>query len=522
MKHLILIAILIIAIWAFLPSHDEKSKETDGKKGQNPQTSSSSEKKYILKVYPDVYLPGTMPFNVGKPLEGIEKVAEEFETLYPDTKIHFVGVPTGLREWLVTQLSTGQAPDILHVNVEDVWQDVHKSWYVPLDEYLDAPNPFVKKGEPGSEKWWDMFKYQSITRGKAAPDGKNYCVCLDMIETAIFYNKDIFKKLGLAPPKDWVEFLDIQEKLQQAGYTPLLMVLPMYADWAVDLIFDQLYYDLLPGIDLMKDPTREEYLQGYLDWDEISFLYQKGFFTKKDKRFCELWRIMKEWRKYANKDIASADINKLFITQKGAMIWNSSFLVHKLARDPEIEFDWGVFYPPPIPSSYNSYCSGHDMCVIGGAAMQLTVTNSAFSDTGDIATSERLKRCIAFLQFLTLPRNADTVVNEISCLLPNIKGVDPHPELLPFDEILHRRYTTTKWIFTFDLKFNEVMTRMLDLYLNDGITYDEFLDWMERNLDSATKSVVYRKKLDLSGMEKNWIESAPERQKIKDLPDAAQ
>jgi hypothetical protein len=161
------------------------------------------------------------------------------------------------------------------------------------------------------------------------------------------------------------------------------------------------------------------------------------------------------------------------------------------------------------------------MCVIGGAAMQLTVTNSAFSDTGDIATSERLKRCIAFLQFLTLPRNADIVVNEISCLLPNIKGVEPHPELLPFDEILKKRYTTTKWIFTFDLKFNEVLTRMLDLYLNDGITYDEFLDWMDNNLDSATKSVVYRKKLDLNRYEEKWRELAPERKKMRDLPDAA-
>ena len=517
-KYIFLAFILIISLWAFHPPSKEKTVSPPGEK---PGSSITVEKKYILKVYPCVYMPGTMPFNVGKPLEGMKKVAEKFETLYPDTKIEYVDVPAILREWLVTQLSSGQAPDILHVNVEDVWQDVHKGWYVPLDPYLEKPNPFVAQGAPGSKQWWDIFKYETITRGKAAPDGKNYCICLDMIETGIFYNKDIFKKYHLSPPKDWLEFLKIHDTLQKEGYIPILMNTMMYADWGVDLIFDQLYAQLLPGIDLVRDPVREQYLQGYLDWDEISFLYNKGFFTKKDPRFRAIWPIMKNWRKYANKDIATGDINKLFITQKGAMMWNSSFFVYVLARDPQISFDWGVFYLPPIPPEVCPYADGHEMCVIGGAAMQFSVTNSAFSDTGDIATSERLKRCIAYLQFLSLPENTDIVVNEVFCLLPNIKGVNPHKELLPFDEILRKPYTTTKWFFTFDLKFNEVLIRQLELYLNDGISLEEYLDWMEKNLDYATKACIRRKSLDLTTLDKVWKEQAPIRAGMKDLPDGA-
>jgi len=30
------------------------------------------------------------------------------------------------REWLVTQLSSGAAPDVIQINVEDVWQDIQK------------------------------------------------------------------------------------------------------------------------------------------------------------------------------------------------------------------------------------------------------------------------------------------------------------------------------------------------------------------------------------------------------------
>ena len=514
-KNLLLIVILLIGFMAFLPpkeeSADTKSPTTQA---SDDAHESSVEIKYVLRVYPgNWYLPGMMIYNVGKPVENLRNVAAKFEELYPDTKIEFAGVPV-VREWLVTQLSGRLAPDILSINVEDVWQDTHKGWFISLDDYLNQPNPFVEKGQPGSEKWWDLFKYQAITRGKAAPDGKMYCITLDMIETAIFYNKDIFSKVGIDAPGDWIEFLEIQNKLREAGYIPFLGVLDWMVDWGVDLVFDQLYYPVLEGIDIVKEPLREQYLQGYLDWDEIAFLHSKGLFTENDPRYQSLWRILKEWRTYWNKDVVSADVLRLFYTQKGAMLWNASMLVDRLVKDPDLAFEWGVFYPPPIPKEYNQYCDGHMMCVIGGAATQLTLTNSAIKDTNNPATSERLKRCIAFLQFLTIPENAELVINEIAMMLPNINGVEPHAALMPFHDILQRRYTTTKWYFTFDLKFNEIMNRMLLLYLNDGISEDEHMNWTQKNLNAAIDSIMKRKKIDFEGFEQKWQELKPVRQSM--------
>lgn len=522
-KNVILLLLLLLAVWAFWPQAKDSSKEREGAPGTSRRRHDSAAREYVIKVSPEFYMPGTMPWNVGEPLEGFSRVAEEFEALYPDTRIEFVGVPSGLREWLVTQLSSGQAPDIFHVNVEDVWQDVHKGWYLPLDRYLEQPNPFVAEGDPGSEQWWDIFKYQAITRGKAAPDGKNYCITLDMVETGIFYNKDIFQKVGVTLPKTWQEFLEMMEKLRQAGYIPILMWDWHFSNWGMDLIFDQLYCDLLPGIDLKQDPVREQYLQGYLDWDEICFLHQKGFFTRDDPRFLEMWRLLKQLRHYTNQDLnrLSIDLTKLFVTQKGAMVWDGSWLVQRLTKDPDIDFEWGILYPPPMTPATSPYATGREMCVIGGSGIQLVVSNSAYRDTGDPDTSERLKRCIAFLQFLTTPENTGRVVNEISALLPNVKAAAVQKALEPFDEILQRRYTTAKWTYTFDLKFNEILERMLGLYLNDGISEDEFLDWMERNFASAIQSVTRRKRLDLSAFEARWQELAPERRTMKDLPRAS-
>ena len=518
-RHIPLVVILAAGVWALWPPSDDETTVRLGS-GSPRSGSAKAARRYQLRMAPGLYLPGTLPQSVGKPLRGLLEVAEKFERLYDDTHIEFVGYPD-VREWLVTQLSAGTAPDILNVNVENVWQDVQKGWYVALDEYLDQPSPFAKPDEPGSKQWWDVFKYQAITRGKAAPDGKSYCISYDMVETGIFYNKDVFDRLGLRPPKDWVEFLDGQARLRAAGYIPLIVRVQHATDWGVDLVFDQLYYPILRGIDLRKDPTREAYLAGYLDWDEICYLYGKGFFTRKDPRWRELWRILKDWRRHWGRDLSADDMMRLFITERGAMYWSGSWEVQKLARDPDIPFRWGIFYLPPIPPSFSPYSGGHEMCVIGGAAMQYVVTNSALKDTGDPATSERLKRAIAFLQFLTVPENADLVTNEVLSMLPNVRGVQPHRELRPFDEFLQRRYTTTKWWFTFDMRFNEVFLRMCDLYLNDGIAEEPYLEWTEKNLDFAVKTTLRRKKVDLEALDRAWRELAPLRAGVKGLPDGA-
>lgn len=480
----------------------------------------SGEVKHVLKIFPGLYVPGTVPFGATKPLEGMNKVIERFEKLYPDTRVEIVNVP-GLREYLVTQLSAGTAPDIFASNVEDVWQDTHKGWYIQLDGFLEKPNPFVAAGQPGSGQWWDMFKYEEISRGKAGPDGKMYCISLDVVETGIFYNKDIFAEVGVEVPETWSEWLGGMAKLREAGYEPYSIFGECFADWAVDLIFDQMYYGILEGIDVSKDTVREGYLQGYLDSDEICFLREKGFFGPGDRRWVELWRIIKEFHSFVGKGFSRDDVFKEFVKGRAAMTWDASWLVQKLVNDPDIDFEWGVFYLPRITKESSRYAGDNDMCVIGGAGLQLVVTNSAIKDTGDIETSERLERCIAFLQFLTMPENVDTVVNEILLQLPNVKGVQPRREMEVFDEILRRRYTTTKWTFTFDMRFNEILYRMLLLYLNDGIDVEGFLGWMERNLDSASKRISQRKELDFTEFEKRWQDLAPLRRDYEGLPEGA-
>jgi len=517
-KYAALALVLALLGWCMLPKERAPGKDAGG----SPKKTDATAKYSIRVAIGQTYMPGTVPMGIGKEIRGMADVVAAFEQRFPDTHIELITVPFD-REYLVTQLSSGSAPDIVNVNVEDVWTDVQKGWYLALDPWLERPNPFIReKGDParpGYEKWWDMFKYQAISRGKAAPDQLMYCLSYDMIETGIFYNKDLFRKAGVEVPNTWEKMLDGMAKLEKSGVIPMTIFMDCFNDWGTDLIFDQLYNSLLPGIDLLQDPLREPYLQGYLDWDEICFLFQKGFFTQRDARYRDVFRIMKELRRYCGPPIVDPTllIND-FVKQRAAMHWNTSQLVYRLMADKDLGFEWGVFYLPTIGKQTSQYASANPMCVIGGSANQLEVTNTAFADTGDPKTSKRLERVMAFLQFMCVPEQYTRVVNEYPCFISNIVGVDSLPVLQPFVEILEKPYTTTKWIFTFDLRFGDIQRRLLELYLNGAMDLDTFMRWQEDNLRTAIDNLMLRKPMDMAKMQARWDELAPARAEMEDLP----
>jgi len=66
---------------------------------------------------------------------------------------------------------------------------------------------------------------QRVTPGEVAAgtiNGKTYGVSQATSTMCVFYNKEIFKQLGLTVPNTWEEFLAICDALKKAGITPLV------------------------------------------------------------------------------------------------------------------------------------------------------------------------------------------------------------------------------------------------------------------------------------------------------------
>lgn len=461
------------------------------------QDSPTSDRKNTLYINLGIYNPGTK-LAFGKPLQFSKTIANEYTRLHPDVNIKFVQqvVISGSQEgeWLKTQLIGGIAPDIIHQNAEAVWPEVSKGWFIPLDDFLEKPNPYIE----GNTRWMDSFLNHAMVNAKRAPDGKLYCISLDVVETAVYYNKTLFQKLNLRIPETWDEFIKLQQTLLDNGITPLPSALNLVSDWGQDIIFDMLYYDIIDKLDVEPSlASQRDYMQHYLTPKEVAFLFSKGYFTRKDPRWVEMHRILKEWRKYWAKEIKNTDTGRLFLTHRVAMVWDGCWFSRRLLYDPYIDFEWGIFYLPKITQKTSPYGTGIEASVVGGAAMQFHVTNSA-------TLYDHIDQVIDFLMFYTAPQNFEKVINEAMMFLPNIEGIKIPKELEPINDIFQRRYCSIKWLESFDPKYKSYWRRMLDLFLNDGISMDDFLEKLEGNFQQYIDDKIQQGKWDFSEYEKKW------------------
>jgi raffinose/stachyose/melibiose transport system substrate-binding protein len=88
-----------------------------------------------------------------------------------------------------------------------------------LDDALKAP------AYDKDAAWGDTIQaslMQSLKDSQPADfKDKAYAVPFGAISVACVYNKNIYEKVGITPPKTWDEFISNCEKLKQAGYIPL-------------------------------------------------------------------------------------------------------------------------------------------------------------------------------------------------------------------------------------------------------------------------------------------------------------
>ena len=453
-----------------------------------------------IRVELNFYTPGCIPQGIGEPVKQARILADEWEHLHPDKSIKYhmyLQTTNSEGEWIKTQLIGGIAPEIISMNAEVSWPDVEKGWYVPLDEYLERPNPYV----PGNTRWLDTFVNQALVQAKRAPDGKLYCIPIDIVETGMFYNKTLLQKHGIDRlPETWAEMIVMIDTLNAAGITPMTSENSLGSDWGQDIIFEMLYHDILPLMDLIPArPNAEGYLGHYLEPQEAGFLYTKGFFTQRDPRWREMQRLLKDWRRGWAKELKNTDPLRSFLIGRLAILWTGSWFIRRVSTDPYVDFEWGIAYLPPITQETSPFGSGSPATVIGGAAVQLHVTNSAL-------INGNLEDCIDYLMFISSPQSIEALASEALVFIPNIVGAKVDERLAPFQEIFQRRYCAIKWLDSLDGEPKKYWRRMLDYYLNDGVELDGYVAMLDQNFAHWVELHRDEAGWDFTNMERVWQE----------------
>jgi raffinose/stachyose/melibiose transport system substrate-binding protein len=83
---------------------------------------------------------------------------------------------------------------------------------VDLKPYLDADAEWMKYVGEGAMNY------------NMTDDGKVYSISNQRQVIGYFYNKEMFEAAGITPAKTWDEFMENNQKLKDAGYTPLALM----------------------------------------------------------------------------------------------------------------------------------------------------------------------------------------------------------------------------------------------------------------------------------------------------------
>lgn len=168
----------------------------------------------------------------------------------------------------------------------------HESFKIGIRVMLDGGNP------PDLFSYWagarvqalvdaghlapldEMWRKAELDRFFTAPmlqactyNGRKYSLPLTQHYVAMFYNKDVFARLGLEPPRTWEEFLQVCAALKGSGIAPI--ALGARERWPAQFWFDYLLLrgagpdyrqQLMTGAASYTDP---QVLQAFSLWQEL-------------------------------------------------------------------------------------------------------------------------------------------------------------------------------------------------------------------------------------------------------------
>jgi len=152
-------------------------------------------------------------FQGGYGLDFFEYAAREYEKTHPNVKIKIWGNPR-VWEQLRPRFVAGDVPDLCWPGWGmDTWALVAEGKVLPMDKYLET------KAYGQNVKWKDTFVPSLLNKGM--DKGHYYIIPHNNNVFGWWYNVDMFKAHGWAPPKTYEDLLVLCEKIKQAGIAPL-------------------------------------------------------------------------------------------------------------------------------------------------------------------------------------------------------------------------------------------------------------------------------------------------------------
>jgi raffinose/stachyose/melibiose transport system substrate-binding protein len=300
-------------------------------------------------------------------VEAYNKIFDVFEEEHPGITVEFEAFQnTEYNQILTTGLAGSDGPDVPMVRAYGQLQpNIEAGQLEPIDGKVDGLDDIAESVLAGA-------------KGKA--DGKTYAVPLATQTLQMFYNKQIFEEQGLEVPTTWDEFIEVNEKLLDAGITP--MALGAKDDWILPIFADIIGSARYGGAEF-----EQKVLSGETDFNDPDYVASLQLIT--------------DVQKYLTPDVVGVgytDSQIQFTSGQAAQFPGGSFEIATFHNQaPDLEFG---SYQVPLPE---------------GAVLDAPVS-PAYADGNFAINAKSEKKDAAFelLNWLATPEFGQLVADELN------------------------------------------------------------------------------------------------------------
>lgn len=321
-----------------------------------------------------------------------QSVISDFEKQNPDVQVKASFIEEEAYKIQLPAWLTTVAPDIVK------WHVGERMSYYAKRNLLEDLSPDWKNNQ-----WNEQF---ASLKSASSYDGKQYALPTDYFAWGMFYRKDLFAQVGVTQePKTWAEFLDVSEKLKQAGITPI--VVGGRDAWTLAAWFD--YLNLR--------------INGY----EFHMQLMHGDISYTDER---VKAVYEKWKTLIDKDyfIKNAlsytldSAQPIFNQGQGAMVLMGTFLSAGIPE--QIKSNTGFFQFPIINDSIVTAEDGSAECLMIPARSKNKVDARKFLKfVGTPEISARLAQTFGSLPANNLsPMPTDPIASKGFQILSETKG----------------------------------------------------------------------------------------------------
>jgi raffinose/stachyose/melibiose transport system substrate-binding protein len=414
----------------------------------------------------------------------IDELIADYRQIHPDVEVRQILIPEeGYFQWVNTQLIGRTAPDMIECGQGGavawaLWPKFYARYFLPLDRYVDEPNPY-NDGTPLEGVPWRKTFFDEMEGGYDDSLQSYFRVPLSAFTVRLYYNKPLIDRVwGAEFPETYEDFVKLCRALKAYGKERGHELVPIAGSG----------YNFRQFFDAFRTALTADYLDRFdMDRDgavsrvESAAPFYSGQLSFSEPPIRANFELVRDLSEFFPQGYTSLDREEavfLFVQEDAAMISTGSRDFQSL--HVQTAFDVAIA-DIPLPGKdnprYGRYVAGPqtEAGIEGGFPMAVT------------KTSKHVEEALDFLRYASSLRKNEEL-NRNMYWLPVARGAEPREELKPFAPRIEGYSPTIQYEGPgVELTYGQ----MVPEFLSGKIDYDKFVAVMSSAYRRESPGGVY-------------------------------